>query len=80
MKLQVIPFALAGGTVWSLGLFILTWMNILGYGESFTVIKSYYIGYSVTPLGSVIGAAWAFVDAGICCAVFALVYNLFAKK
>ncbi len=80
MKLQVMPFALAGGIVWALGLFMLTWMNILGYGESLTVIKSYYIGYSVTPLGSVIGAAWAFFDAGIGCAAFALIYNLFAKK
>jgi len=39
-----------------------------------------YIGYSYTPLGSVIGAAYGFVDFGIAGAIFAWLYNWINKK
>ncbi len=80
MKLSVKAFALAGGILWGLAVFILTWLKIMGYGGELTLIKSYYIGYSVTPLGSVIGAVYGFFDAGIGCAIFVLLYNKLAEK
>ena len=80
MKLNLKAFALAGGILWALSLFILTWLNILGFGDAPALIKSYYIGYTATPIGSVIGAVWAFFDAGIGCLVFAFLYNKIAGK
>ena len=81
MKLDVKAFALTGGLLWGASIFILTWMGLWGYGSSdaATIAKSYYIGYSVTPIGSVIGAIYGFFDAGIGCALFALIYNKFTK-
>jgi len=45
-----------------------------------TLLERIYIGYSFTPIGSVIGAAWGFVDWGIAGAIFAWLYNLINKK
>ena len=80
MKLNVKAFALAGGILWGVSIFILTWLKINGYGGELTLVKDYYIGYSVTPIGSLIGAVYGLFDAGIGCAVFALIYNKLAGK
>lgn len=79
MKLNVKALALAGGVLWAFCVFVLTWMKILGYGATLDVIKDYYIGYTVSPIGSVIGAVYGFFDFGIACLLFGLLYNLFAK-
>ncbi|TRZ80490.1 hypothetical protein D4R86_04270 [bacterium] len=82
MKLNVKAFGLAGGILWSASIFLLTWMGILGYGsqDAAGIAKSYYIGYSLTPIGSLIGAVYGFFDAGIACILFAFLYNKFAPK
>lgn len=82
MKLNVKAFALAGGILWGASLFTLTWLGILGYGsiEGASIVRSYYIGYSVSPIGSIIGAAYGFFDMGICLGLFALLYNKLATK
>jgi hypothetical protein len=83
MKLNVKAFALAGGIIWGASILILTWFEIWGYGDMIAagIVRNYYIGYSLTPLGSLIGAVYGFFDAGIGCAVFALLYNkLLSKK
>jgi hypothetical protein len=81
MKLNVKAFALAGGILWGASILILTWLEIAGYGDMIAagIVRNYYIGYSLTPLGSLIGAVYGFFDAGIGCAVFALLYNKLAK-
>ena len=80
-KLNVRAFAIAGGILWGASLCILTWLEIAGYGsgEGVSMVKSYYIGYTVTPIGSLIGLVYGFFDAGIGCAVFALIYNKLCK-
>ena len=82
MKLDVKAFGLAGGTLWGASMFALTWVGILGYGSlnAASIAKTYYIGYSVTPVGSIVGAVYGFFDAGIGCALLALLYNKFIKK
>ena len=80
MKLDAKSFGLAGGILWGASVFVITWMKILGYGSALDVIKSYYIGYSVTPLGSIIGAVYGFFDMGIACILFALLYNKLVKE
>ena len=53
------------------------WLILIGNAEGpTTLFERIYIGYSFTPLGSVIGAAWGFVDWGIAGAIFAWLYNL----
>ena len=53
------------------------WLILIGNAEGpTTLFERVYIGYSFTPLGSVIGAAWGFVDWGITGAIFAWLYNL----
>ena len=63
-------------------MFLLAWWLILtGNAEGpVTLFERIYIGYSFTPMGSVIGAAWGFVDFGIAGALFAWLYNLINKR
>lgn len=80
MKLNVKAFALACGIIWGLGLFILTWWIIAfdgAMGEP-TLIGKCYRGYTISPIGSVIGLAWGSVDGLAGGAVFAWLYNVIA--
>ena len=61
--------------------FLAWWLILIGNAEGPpTLFERIYIGYSFTPLGSVIGAAWGFVDWGIAGAIFAWLYNLIDNK
>ncbi len=82
MKLNVKAMALTCGLVWGLGLFCLTWWVIAFEGATgnVTFIGWIYRGYSISPVGSVIGLAWAFIDGLIGGAIFAWVYNLIASR
>lgn len=81
MKLNVPAFALAFGLVWGLGLFLMTWWLIFNEGAAAapTFIGRVYLGYTVSPLGSVIGLAWGLADGAIGAAVFAWLYNLLVR-
>jgi hypothetical protein len=80
MKLNVKAFALTCGLVWGLGLFALTWWIIMFDGATGerTLIGQLYRGYSISPIGSVIGLVWGFFDALVGGAVFAWLYNVIA--
>ncbi|MDE1921628.1 MAG: bacteriophage holin [Candidatus Omnitrophica bacterium] len=80
-KLDIKAFGLAGGILWSAGVFIMGISAMTcGYCAKFVAaLGTFYIGYSATIPGSIFGAAWAFLDAGIGCAVFAWLYNRLAK-
>ncbi len=83
MKLNVKAFALAGGVLWGASMFIITWWIMWFTGDTSdpTIVgKFYYIGYSISPRGSAIGALYGFFDAGIGCAIFAWLYNKIAGK
>ena len=82
MKLNVKAFALACGIIWGVGLFLLTWWIIMFDGATGepTLIGRLYRGYTISPLGSVIGLVWAFFDALIGGAIFAWLYNLLAGR
>ena len=61
--------------------FLAWWLILTGNAEGpVTLFERIYIGYSFTPMGSVIGAAWGFVDFGIAGALFAWLYNLINKR
>ena len=73
---------LTAGIFGAASMFFLAWWLILtGNAEGpITLFERIYIGYSFTPMGSVIGAAWGFVDFGIAGAVFAWLYNCINKR
>ena len=82
MKLNVKAFALACAIIWGLGLFAITWWIIVFGGATGepTFIGRVYLGYCISPLGSIIGLLWAFVDGLIGGAIFAWLYNLIATR
>jgi len=82
MKLNVKAFALSTALLWGLGLFTITWWIIAfeGVNNEVTTIGKLYRGYSISPLGSLIGLIWAFIDGLIIGALFAWVYNKISAK
>lgn len=82
MKLNVKSFALTGGLVWGIGLFLLTWWIIAfdGITGEPTLIGRIYRGYTISPVGSLIGLLWAFIDGMIGCAIFAWLYNFISNS
>jgi hypothetical protein len=80
VKLNIKAFALTCGIVWGLGLFFLTWWIIAfdGSGNSPMLLGRIYRGYSISPVGSLVGLVWAFFDGLVGGAIFAWVYNRFA--
>jgi hypothetical protein len=82
MKLNVPAFALTCALVWGVGLFLITWWIIAfdGATAEATLIGKVYRGYTITPLGSVIGLIWALLDGLIGGAIFAWLYNLLSAR
>jgi len=80
--MSIRAFALSTGIFGAVTMFFLAWWLILtGNADGPpTILERIYIGYSFTPMGSVIGAVWGFVDWGIAGAVFAWLYNWIKKK
>ena len=80
--MSIRAFALTTGIFGAVTMFFLAWWLILvGNADGPpTIFERIYIGYSFTPMGSVIGAAWGFVDWGIAGAIFAWLYNWIKKK
>lgn len=80
MKVNVKAAALAGALIFGFGLFLLTWWIIIVEGASTapTFIGRVYVGYTVSPLGSLIGLAYAAIDGAVCVGIFAWLYNKFA--
>jgi hypothetical protein len=82
MRLNVKAFALTCAIVWGFGLFFLTWWIIAFDGSTGepTFIGRLYRGYTISPLGSVIGLVWAFFDGLIGGAIVAWLYNKLAAE
>jgi hypothetical protein len=81
-KLDVRAFAVTTSLILGLGLFFLTWWVIAFDGVSGdpTLIGRIYRGYTLTPMGSLIGLAWGLADGLIGGAVFAWLYNQIAAR
>ena len=82
MKLNIKAFALSCGLFWGFALFVMAWWLILleGNAPEPCWLNRMYPGYTMTPVGSIIGLVWGFVDAGIGSLIFAWLYNLLADK
>ena len=79
MKLNAKALALSAGMIWGLLIFLLTNIRLLrgGEGEHLSRLSQFYIGYSFSFLGSLIGLVWGFVTMFIVGWVFAWLYNKF---
>ena len=62
--LSIRSVALTTGIFGASAMFLLPWwLIIIGNSDGpTTLLERMYIGYSFTPLGSVIGAVWGFID------------------
>lgn len=82
MKLNIKAFALTCGILWAAGILFLTWWLIWleGADPAGCFLNRIYKGYTMTPLGSLIGAVWGFFDAGIGGLIFAWLYNRLVEK
>ncbi|HDS84603.1 MAG TPA: hypothetical protein ENN97_05335 [Phycisphaerales bacterium] len=80
MKLNIKAFGLTCGIVWGLGLFFLTWWIIAfeGSDSGATFLSRVYRGYTITPVGSLVGLVWGAIDGWIGGLIFAWVYNALA--
>ena len=82
MKLDVRAFAITCSLIWGFGLFFLTWWIIMLDGPTgeATLIGRLYRGYTISPMGSVIGLLWALADGFVGGATFAWLYNRIAGR
>jgi hypothetical protein len=82
MKLNVRALALTCGLFWGSTLFLVTWWVILFEGVTHDPLPlgHIYRGFDVSPIGSLIGLLWGFVDGLIGGAIFAWLYNFIARS
>lgn len=82
MKLHTTAFALACGLIWGFGVLALTWWVMLFDGSTGepTILGMVYRGFSISPIGSLIGLIWAFFDGLVGGFIFAWLYNLLVGK
>lgn len=84
MKLHTMAFALTAGILWAIGVFLFTWWMILlgdgAIGERVPIFSDMYLMYRITPMGSIVGMLWGFLDGAIGGLVFAWMYNFLVMK
>lgn len=82
MKFNIKAFAITMALYWGFALFFLTWWLILFQGATRepTFLGKIYIGYTISPLGSVIGLIYALLDGFIGGLIFAWLYNFILSK
>jgi hypothetical protein len=79
MKLNVKSFALTCGIFLGFGTLLVTWFLLLrgAPGEIMSKFADFYIGYSFTYGGAVLGLVWGFVYGFVLGGIFSWVYNKF---
>ena len=82
MKLNIKATALAFGLVWGFNWFGATWWMIIQAGNSLEtyLVGKMYRGYTVTPVGSLVGFLWGFVDGFLIGLLFAWIYNKLTSR
>ena len=79
--MSIRAFILTAGIFGAASMFLIAWwLMLIGKAEGpVTLLERIYIGYSFTPLGSVIGAIWGFFDFAIGAAITAWLYKKIKK-
>lgn len=75
--LNVKRFALAGGVLGALYVFVLTWVAIsTGHGSDILhMVEGFYPGYHIDAVGSFVGAFYGFISGFVKLGIVAWVYN-----
>lgn len=81
MELRKRAFGLSLGLFWGLVILLGTWFLLLrgSQGEIFSKASSFYIGYSYSWGGAVIGFVWGFLTGFIAGVFIAWLYGVFSK-
>lgn len=80
-KLHVPSLGLSMGLICAASAFLLGIMASMGKGEVLVnVLSEFYLGYSSTFVGSIIGGIWGFIDGLIFGSLLAYLYNIFLGK
>lgn len=82
MKLHVKGFAFASGIVSGISNLVVTLFAVMtGQGlQFFEILAPFHPGYSPTILGAIIASIWMVIYGLIVGALFAYIYNYFAKE
>lgn len=77
LRFDIKSFALAAGIVWGFGTLFGTWWALLFGGPvgGQVWLSNFYLGYSITLTGGLIGLIWGFFHGLIGGALFAWFYN-----
>jgi len=82
MRFDVKALAITSSILWGLAFFCMTWWIIAFEGCTGESIffERIYRGYTITPLGSIVGLVWGLVDGLFCGAIFGWTYNFIADR
>lgn len=82
LKLNVLAMGISFAIFLSLALFLTAWWIMLFDGATGEPgpLASFYRGYTISPMGSVIGLAWGLGDGFIDGVVFAWLYNFAVER
>ena len=82
MKLNGKALGLSLGIIWAAMVFLATMSVVVrgGTGELTGKLARFYLGYSLTFTGAVIGAVWGFIHMFITGFILAVLYNAFSMK
>ena len=80
MILRKRALGLSMGVVWGLAVFVATILSTMrGMGKTLSVLDAYYLGFTVSYLGALIGLVWGFVHGFVGGVLIAWFYDLFCK-
>jgi len=80
MKFNIKAFALVSGLMYGFVLFISAlWLMARGYSNQETLLSMVYPGFTISPLGSLLGLIYGLFDGVIIGALFAWLYNHLAQ-
>ena len=82
MQLNKTALGIALGVCWGASMVLTTlWLGVAGGGETFVeFVGKFYVGYSVSVFGAIVGFVFGFVDGFIYGFFLAWLYNLLADK
>jgi hypothetical protein len=78
MKINALALGLSLGLVWGVVLFLTTWLSYYtGYAKLFLEVlaESIYPGYTISPVGSLLGLVYGFLDLFIMGSITGWLYN-----
>ncbi len=82
MEIRKRALGVAFGLVWGIAILLGTWWMLIfsTSGKTFSLISKFYLGYSLSWGGSIIGFFWGFAYGFIAGFLIAWIYNLVNKS